>query len=70
MQKIRIDILLTERGLVESRSKAQRLVMAGQVKVDDQVVFKPATKVPSDAQLHIEKGSPFVSRGGKSSRQL
>jgi 23S rRNA (cytidine1920-2'-O)/16S rRNA (cytidine1409-2'-O)-methyltransferase len=65
MQKIRIDILLTERGLVESRSKAQRLVMAGQVIVDDQVVFKPATKVPSDAQLHIEKGSPFVSRGGE-----
>ena len=65
MQKIRIDILLTERGLVESRSKAQRLVMAGQVIVDDQVVFKPATKVSSDAQLHIEKGSPFVSRGGE-----
>lgn len=65
MQKIRIDILLTERGLVESRSKAQRLVMAGQVKVDDQVVFKPATKVPSNAKLTIEKGSPYVSRGGE-----
>jgi 23S rRNA (cytidine1920-2'-O)/16S rRNA (cytidine1409-2'-O)-methyltransferase len=39
--------------------------MAGQVKVDDQVVFKPSTKVPSDANLLIEKGSPYVSRGGE-----
>jgi 23S rRNA (cytidine1920-2'-O)/16S rRNA (cytidine1409-2'-O)-methyltransferase len=64
MKKVRLDILLTELGLVESRSKAQRLVMAGQVKVDDQVVFKPATKIPSDAQLQIERRSPYVSRGG------
>lgn len=39
--------------------------MAGQVKVSGQVVFKPATLVPSDAQLQVQKGSPFVSRGGE-----
>lgn len=65
MQKTRIDILLTERELVESRSKAQRLVMAGQVRVDGQVVFKPATIVPNNAQIQIEKGPPYVSRGGE-----
>ena len=65
MHKIRIDVLLTNRGLVESRSKAQRLVMAGQVKVDGQVIFKPATAVPRNAHLQIEKGPPYVSRGGE-----
>jgi 23S rRNA (cytidine1920-2'-O)/16S rRNA (cytidine1409-2'-O)-methyltransferase len=38
MQKIRLDVLMTERGLAESRSQAQRLVMAGQVRVDGQLV--------------------------------
>jgi len=65
MSKIRIDILLTECGLAETRQEAHALVMAGQVKVGDQVVFTPATKVPRDAQLRIDKGPQFVSRGGE-----
>lgn len=65
MSKVRIDLLLVERGLVESRSLAQRLVMAGQVRVNDQVVDKPAYKVAEDAEVAIDKGARFVSRGGE-----
>ncbi len=65
MKKIRLDVLLTERGLVDSRALAQRLVMAGQVRVDGQMVVKPATKVSNAARLEIESGPPFVSRGGE-----
>lgn len=65
MSKVRLDTLLVERGLVESRSLAQRLVMAGQVRVDGQMVLKPATLVPGNAHLEIDQGPPFVSRGGE-----
>ena len=64
MTKTRLDLALVERGLVDSRSLAQRLVMAGQVRVDGQVVIKPATKIGPGAQLVIDKGPRFVSRGG------
>jgi 23S rRNA (cytidine1920-2'-O)/16S rRNA (cytidine1409-2'-O)-methyltransferase len=64
-QKVRLDVLLTERGLVESRTLAQRLVMAGQVRVDGQVVLKPAVKISEDAALAVEQGPKFVSRGGE-----
>jgi 23S rRNA (cytidine1920-2'-O)/16S rRNA (cytidine1409-2'-O)-methyltransferase len=64
-EKIRLDVLLTERGLIESRSLAQRMVMAGQVRVAGQVVLKPAIKVPSDAEVTVDKGPKFVSRGGE-----
>jgi 23S rRNA (cytidine1920-2'-O)/16S rRNA (cytidine1409-2'-O)-methyltransferase len=65
MKKERLDVLLTERGLVETRSLAQRLVMAGQVRVDGQVVSKPAVKVLANAMLEIDHGPRFVSRGGE-----
>jgi 23S rRNA (cytidine1920-2'-O)/16S rRNA (cytidine1409-2'-O)-methyltransferase len=65
MAKQRLDILLVERGLVESRSLAQRLVMAGQVRVEGQIVLKPATTVASNAQLEIDRGQRYVSRGGE-----
>lgn len=65
MTKKRLDVLLTERGLAESRSQAQRLVMAGQVRVDDQVVLKPSVKVADEAKIRVEQGPPFVSRGGE-----
>ena len=65
MPKSRLDILLVERGLVESRSLAQRLVMAGQVRVAGQVVFKPADKVEDQAEIAIDHGPRFVSRGGE-----
>jgi len=65
MQKNRLDILLVEKGLVESRSLAQRLVMAGQVRVDGQVLIKPSVRVAEDAVLSIDRGPKFVSRGGE-----
>lgn len=65
MQKIRIDVLLTEKGLSESRAQAQRLVMAGQVKVNGQVELKASTKVSPDADVQVEMGPRFVSRGGE-----
>lgn len=65
MAKERLDVLLVERGIVQSRSLAQRLVMAGQVRVDGQVVLKPATKISGDANLEIDQGPPYVSRGGE-----
>jgi len=64
-QKTRVDLLLVERGLAESRSLAQRLVMAGQVRAAGQVVDKPSTKVEKNIELTIDQGPPFVSRGGE-----
>jgi 23S rRNA (cytidine1920-2'-O)/16S rRNA (cytidine1409-2'-O)-methyltransferase len=65
MSEQRIDIILFERGLVESRSQAQRLIMAGQVRAAGELVIKPATKVPRDVKLDIISGPQYVSRGGE-----
>ena len=64
-EKTRLDLLLTERGLQESRQKAQATIMSGQVFVNCQRVDKPGTAVPNDAQIEIRGGTlPYVSRGG------
>jgi 23S rRNA (cytidine1920-2'-O)/16S rRNA (cytidine1409-2'-O)-methyltransferase len=65
MKKMRIDILLVERELVESRSQAQRLVMAGQIRVNGQVVIKPAASFSEEVDITIESRPRFVSRGGE-----
>jgi 23S rRNA (cytidine1920-2'-O)/16S rRNA (cytidine1409-2'-O)-methyltransferase len=65
MPKTRLDLLLVERGLAESRAKAQALIMAGQVRVNDQVALKPATAVQSEARLSVDSGPRYVSRGGE-----
>jgi 23S rRNA (cytidine1920-2'-O)/16S rRNA (cytidine1409-2'-O)-methyltransferase len=65
MPKIRLDVLLVERGLAESRAKAQAMIMAGQVRVADQVALKPATPVSTDSVLTVDSGPRFVSRGGE-----
>jgi 23S rRNA (cytidine1920-2'-O)/16S rRNA (cytidine1409-2'-O)-methyltransferase len=65
MPKTRLDVLLTERGLAESRAKAQALIMAGQVRVDGQTALKPATAVDADSTLTVDAGPRFVSRGGE-----
>lgn len=57
--------MLVERGLAESRSLAQRLVMGGQVWADDQLVHKPSTAFPPGVKLEVRAGPPFVSRGGE-----
>jgi 23S rRNA (cytidine1920-2'-O)/16S rRNA (cytidine1409-2'-O)-methyltransferase len=64
MVKVRLDVLLVERGLLESRSKAQALIMAGKVRVEGQVVVKAGIRVPQEAQLTIESDPLYVSRGG------
>lgn len=65
MKKVRVDVLVVERGLAETRSKAQALILAGQIVVNDQRVDKPGAQVPEDAELRL-KGEvlPYVSRGG------
>jgi 23S rRNA (cytidine1920-2'-O)/16S rRNA (cytidine1409-2'-O)-methyltransferase len=63
--KERVDLLMVERGLAESRSQAQRLVMAGQVRVNGQLVHKPSKKIGVGDHLTIEHGPAFVSRGGE-----
>jgi len=65
MKKIRIDILLTERGLAESRTKAQALIMAGQVRVDGQTALKAGASVSAESTLTVDAGPRFVSRGGE-----
>ncbi|MBL8047003.1 MAG: TlyA family rRNA (cytidine-2'-O)-methyltransferase, partial [Anaerolineales bacterium] len=65
MPKIRLDVLLLERGLAESRSKAHALIMAGQVRVNDQVALKPATAIDPKSTLTVDAGPRYVSRGGE-----
>jgi 23S rRNA (cytidine1920-2'-O)/16S rRNA (cytidine1409-2'-O)-methyltransferase len=64
-RKERLDVLVVERGLAESRAKAQALILAGQVVVGDQRVDKPGALVPAESELRL-KGEvlPYVSRGG------
>lgn len=64
MTKKRIDSLLVDRGMVESRAKAQSLIMAGEVSADGRVVIKAGTLVNEDVVLSIAETSPFVGRGG------
>jgi 23S rRNA (cytidine1920-2'-O)/16S rRNA (cytidine1409-2'-O)-methyltransferase len=64
-KKQRLDLLLVERGLAESRERAQRLVMAGQVFSGDHRLDKPGVRVPVDDPLEVRgDDQPFVSRGG------
>ena len=64
MTKKRLDVLLVERGLAESRSQAQALVLAGLVHGHD----KPGEQLPEDVQLEVERPPRFVSRGGEKLR--
>lgn len=63
-KKIRLDKLMTERGLVDSRSKAQGIILAGEVLVDGVRVDKPGTAVSSEAMIEMKAPLPYVSRGG------
>jgi 23S rRNA (cytidine1920-2'-O)/16S rRNA (cytidine1409-2'-O)-methyltransferase len=65
MPKMRLDLLLVERGLAESRAKAQALIMAGEVRVEGEVALKPATSVDNAARVEVAQGPRFVSRGGE-----
>jgi 23S rRNA (cytidine1920-2'-O)/16S rRNA (cytidine1409-2'-O)-methyltransferase len=58
--KKRIDVLLVERGLAESRNQAQALLLAGRVPGHE----KPGEQVDESAELEVTQGEPYVSRGG------
>ncbi len=65
MPKQRLDLLLVELNLCDSRQQAQRLIRAGEVKVNQQVLDKPGTEVDTTAQIQVRQKSPYVSRGGE-----
>jgi 23S rRNA (cytidine1920-2'-O)/16S rRNA (cytidine1409-2'-O)-methyltransferase len=60
----RIDMLLVERGLVESRQQAQAILLAGDIRVDGAVVTKPGVMVANGASLEVLQRPAYVSRGG------
>ncbi len=61
----RLDSQLVERGLVESRSRAQALVLAGYVEVGGRVATKAGLRVSPEEEVSVRGGSPFVSRSGE-----
>lgn len=63
-RKERLDKLLVERGLVATRAKAQAYVMAGEVRVNDEVMTKAGMRISADARLELLNQMPYVSRGG------
>lgn len=65
MPKIRLDLLLVDKGLVDSRAKAQALIMAGQVRVEGEIEIKPSAQVAPGSRLLVDPGPRFVSRGGE-----
>ncbi|MDY6874620.1 MAG: TlyA family RNA methyltransferase [Chloroflexota bacterium] len=62
--KKRLDVLLVERNLAESRAQAQRLIRAGLVRVVGQVADKPGTQVATNVEITLQACPRFVSRGG------
>ncbi len=64
MKKDRLDALLFNRGMCDSREQAKRLVLAGEVKVGGRVVDKPAERFGEDAEVEIKEKPRFVGRGG------
>ena len=62
--KTRIDHLLVERGLADSRERAQALILAGSVMVNGQKATKPGHTVAADADVAVTERMPYVSRGG------
>jgi 23S rRNA (cytidine1920-2'-O)/16S rRNA (cytidine1409-2'-O)-methyltransferase len=63
-KKMRLDQVLVDRGLVDSREKGQRLIMAGEVLVNDRVADKAGMPIALDASIQIKEPLPYVSRGG------
>ena len=65
MAKQRLDVLLVDKGLVESRQIAQAIIMAGSVLVDEKKIDTPGTKVEDGLPIRIlGQGLKYVSRGG------
>jgi len=64
MNRVRLDTLMHQRGLADSREKARRLIEAGEVLVEGQPATKAATPVAEDAHIEVRRQLPYVSRGG------
>lgn len=64
MSKVRLDTLIYEGGYAEDITLAQRLILAGKIRVNGQVVFHPATIISRTAEINIDTENHFVSRGG------
>lgn len=64
MPKQRLDVLIVSRGLCDSREQAQRLILAGEVSVHEQVITKPGTKVDDSLPITLKSKPKYVSRGG------
>lgn len=65
MNKQRLDILLVELNLCDSRTTAQKLIRAGEVLVNDRVIDKPGTEIELDSKIIVREKPPYVSRGGE-----
>ena len=65
MAKQRLDTLLVDLNLCPSRALAQRIIRAGEVKVNQEIIDKPGTEVKTTAKIEVKEQPPFVSRGGK-----
>ncbi|KPV46455.1 RNA methyltransferase, partial [Kouleothrix aurantiaca] len=62
--KTRLDQLLVQRGMAETRSKAQALILAGSVRIGGAAHTKAGELVPDDAELELAAALPYASRGG------
>jgi 23S rRNA (cytidine1920-2'-O)/16S rRNA (cytidine1409-2'-O)-methyltransferase len=62
--KVRLDIAMMEQNLAESRNQAQGLIMAGQVRLNGNVIIKPSETVETTDVITVDSGPQFVSRGG------
>lgn len=65
MEKKRLDVILVEKKLAESRTVAQKLIMAGEVRVNGNMVIKPSLLFTEDDEFSVDQGPRFVSRGGE-----
>ena len=63
-RKLRLDVALVDRQLVESRERAQALIIAGKVTVDGQAADKPGRAIRENARIEVEQPLKYVSRGG------
>ncbi len=65
MPKKRLDLLLFDLNLCESRALAQKIIRAGEVKVNQQIIDKPGTEINIESIIEVAKKPPYVSRGGE-----
>jgi 23S rRNA (cytidine1920-2'-O)/16S rRNA (cytidine1409-2'-O)-methyltransferase len=65
LSRQRLDSVLVDRGFCVSRQQAQRLIRAGEVRVNQQIIDKPGTEIEATAVIEVQEKPPFVSRGGE-----